>query len=96
MSRFTGHYAKLMMGSGGPLAISSGAVAWPGIRPTQNAHEVFLLEMQADHEERAFLNALWKNHKDEAVRQQYVDWLLEKNRQASAELVRGGYTPGMH
>ncbi len=89
---------------GGPPAytsggFSSGVIGLPTYggfsRETMMAPSQFDLEMRACHEERAFLNALWKDPNDDAVRQQYVDFLLDKNRVRSAELVRGGYTPGI-
>ncbi len=46
-------------------------------------------------EEMAMIRHLQEKPDDVEVRMQYVDYLLDQNRTQSAELVRGGVTPGL-
>lgn len=76
-------------------AYASGSIAvMPRSNYLPDYNAMFRLEAMASHEERAFLNALWANPQDEAARQQYIDFLLEKFRPWAAERVRRGFTPG--
>jgi len=54
----------------------------------------FLLERDSSEQEIGFLYALWENPYDTATRSAYSDWLQDKNRHYSAEVVKKGYTPG--
>lgn len=55
---------------------------------------VYLLELLMKSTERALADALRRNHQDQACRNALSDYLEEDGRVASAEKVRGGYTPG--
>lgn len=55
---------------------------------------VFLYELIMGDEEKGFFTSLLEDPKNKATRNAYSDWLLEKGRTESSELVKKGHTPG--
>ena len=56
---------------------------------------LFLWEMLASAEDRGLFAELQKNPDDKEFRGVCVDYLTDKGRHASAEMVRTGWTPGV-
>lgn len=60
-----------------------------------NGNELlFLYELLMGDEEKGFFTSLLEDPKNKATRNAYSDWLLEKGRTESSELVKKGHTPG--
>lgn len=55
---------------------------------------LYLADLLIDHWERQFITDLRTNPEDRLTRNALADWLEEKGRTVSSQLVRHGYTPG--
>lgn len=83
--------------------VTSGAVLSGAIGPAGHlteecrisAEETFRLELMMSPTERGLLRSLQENHKDDATRNAYIDFLLEQGRPIGASLMRQkGFVPG--